>query len=399
MIRKIAIHWHAPRTSEALRRLLVQGRTFVVLALFSFIIFVAAGLAGLAYQQSSSSQWPMMNGAAASLSDGLLAEMTRMELPAFESETAGGGIDGKQTAAFLIRFFTGIDPVQPRSLLAGELPGLRSDRSVLLRPGSGGEHGIGPQDRPPLPVPEDEAAPVPPAENAPEPEEEDGAAAETPPADKEPVVFIYHSHNRESWLPELGEDAKNPESGEINITLVGRRLAERLEEKGVGTLHSNVDYMTAIEDYRWELSYKYSKNTVVEAMSRHEGLTYLFDIHRDSQPRGYTTATIDGKAYAQVYFIIGKGNPDWRENESFAARIHGRLEERYPGISRGIWGKDASSGNGEYNQSLSPNSLVIEIGGIENTLEECYRTADALAEIIAELYWSEAEAAETSGGI
>src|SRR5690606_32859169 len=158
---------------------------------------------------------------------------------------------------------------------------------------------------------------------------------------------------------------------------------------------SNVDYMTAIEDYRWELSYKYSKNTVVEAMSRHEGLTYLFDIHRDSQPRGYTTATIDGKAYAQVYFIIGKGNPDWRENESFAARIHGRLEERYPGISRGIWGKDASSGNGEYNQSLSPNSLVIEIGGIENTLEECYRTADALAEIIAELYWSEAEAAET----
>ena len=219
-----------------------------------------------------------------------------------------------------------------------------------------------------------------------------GQASPEPPAPaNRKAVLIYHSHNRESWLPELGEDAKNPESDEINITLVGKRLAERLEEAGGGAVHAVVDYATAVEDYRWELSYKYSKETVLEAMADHDGLTWLFDIHRDSQPRGYTTVTIDGKDYAQVYFIIGKGNPDWRLNEAFAADLHRLLEERYPGISRGIWGKDSASGNGEYNQSLSPNSVLIEIGGIENTLEECYRTADALAEVIAELYRSAVE--------
>jgi stage II sporulation protein P len=36
--------------------------------------------------------------------------------------------------------------------------------------------------------------------------------------------------------------------------------------------------------------------------------------------------------------------------------------------------------------------VLIEIGGIENTLEECYRTADILAEVIAEIYWESRDA-------
>jgi stage II sporulation protein P len=94
--------------------------------------------------------------------------------------------------------------------------------------------------------------------------------------------------------------------------------------------------------------------------------------------------TINGKDYAQVYFIIGHGNKNWRENEAFANKIHAKLEKEYPGISRGIWGKSSANGNGEYNQSLSPNSFLIEIGGVDNTLQESYRTADILARLIAD---------------
>jgi len=61
-------------------------------------------------------------------------------------------------------------------------------------------------------------------------------------------------------------------------------------------------------------------------------------------------------------------------------------------LSRGVWGKTAANGNGEYNQSVSPGSVLIEIGGVDNTLEECYRTADALAKIIAEMYWNDEKA-------
>jgi len=430
-MKRITAYWHPPRTSAAMRRLLAQWRTFVLLSACTFVAFVTAGLAGMAFHSPSAADWPAMNGAAASLPEGVPGELAGMELPSFKPSKPGNGIDGRRAASFLIRLMTGINPQQPRSLLAGEMPGMGSSRAVLLRPGSDGEQVTGPEDHPPLPATdgdEDAAArdggarpaeteDVPADEPYPGAANSDAANSDAVHSDaaagggsakggqpapgasaqaKRKVALIYHSHNRESWLPELGEGAKNAESDEINISFVGKRLAQRLEEAGIGAVHADVDYATAVKDYRWELSYKYSKETVLEAMAEHDGLTYLFDIHRDSQPRGYTTATIDGKDYAQVYFIIGKGNPDWRENESFAADIHRLLEKRYPGISRGIWGKDASSGNGEYNQSLSPKCLLIEIGGIENTLEECYRTADALAEVIAELYRS---AVETNAGV
>jgi len=51
--------------------------------------------------------------------------------------------------------------------------------------------------------------------------------------------------------------------------------------------------------------------------------------------------------------------------------------------------------NGVYNQDLASHALVIEIGGIENTLDEMYNTADVLADIFAEYYWQ--DAVETSG--
>lgn len=46
-----------------------------------------------------------------------------------------------------------------------------------------------------------------------------------------------------------------------------------------------------------------------------------------------------------------------------------------------------NTGNAEYNQSLATDSALIEIGGIENTLEESYRTVDALAEVVSEIYF------------
>jgi len=42
--------------------------------------------------------------------------------------------------------------------------------------------------------------------------------------------------------------------------------------------------------------------------------------------------------------------------------------------------------SGEYNQSLSPNALTVEIGGIENTREESERTARLLARVFFEYY-------------
>ncbi|WP_368730606.1 stage II sporulation protein P [Mycobacterium tuberculosis] len=43
-------------------------------------------------------------------------------------------------------------------------------------------------------------------------------------------------------------------------------------------------------------------------------------------------------------------------------------------------------GNGDYNQALSANSALIEIGGVENNLEENYRTITLLAKVMREIW-------------
>lgn len=392
------------RESRRVRQLLVTGRTFALLSFSSTLFFILIGIAGMAHQQSSSDPVNSMKGFAASVSSGFFGDMLEMEMPAFQSSSASESFTSKQVGKLLIRALTDINPGDPKSLLAGELPGMSANDAFLIREGIGTDTDIGPEDNAPILTDPDNgqgnpgtdepsgstgAGNQPAAEPTSPPAQQEGGGE--PDKEQEKVVFIYHSHNRESWFPELTEEMKDPNSKTKNITLVGKRLAEKLEEAGIGALHDDTDYPTEIKDYRWELSYKYSKKKVVEAMAGSKGLKFFFDLHRDSQKRKYTTIDIDGVSYAQVYFVIGHKNPNWEENEAFATKIHEALEKKYPGISRGIWGKTAATGNGEYNQSLAEDSVLIEIGGVDNTLEESYRTADAMAKVISEIYWEDAK--------
>jgi stage II sporulation protein P len=351
-----------------------------------------------------------MKGFAAGVPGGLFGNMLAMEMPAAGRDNSEPLISGKQVGALLVRMLTDINLSDPKSLLAHEYPGMNADSTILLRPGSSTDATVGPEDREPLPanggtanetgdgsgrpdhgpeIPDGEGAPstntAPPASSGSNNAE---GTPDKPTTGGRNVVFIYHSHNRESWIPELKTDTNDPTSPTINVTLLGKRLALKLKSEGIGAVDSSVDYASAIKNYNWALSYKYSKKTVIDALSSNKDLKFLFDIHRDSQRRKYTTATINGKDYAQVFFIIGHANPNWRKNEAFANEIHEALEKKYPGISRGVWGKTTANGNGEYNQSLAPDSVLIEIGGVDNTLEESYRTVDALAGVIAKLYWN-----------
>ncbi len=64
------------------------------------------------------------------------------------------------------------------------------------------------------------------------------------------------------------------------------------------------------------------------------------------------------------------------------------MEAKYPGLSRGVLPPKKGPGtNGVFNQDLHENALLIEIGGVDNNMEELYRTADALAEVFSEFYW------------
>jgi stage II sporulation protein P len=412
--------WNIGRLRGRVLDALSLGRTMLLLAGGSLVFFMLLGAGGLAGQKLNSSPIPSMKGLAASLSSGFFMELLGMEVPHLPQGKEPSAFSGEKVTSFVFQLLTSVNPSDPKSLVSREVPGLAADDPFLLRKGSGGStgapvdyhpgtdelaEGVGEAVDPSVPnevdKPEDPPAQQPEATIAPTPEPS-AAAGGTDKSDPQSEtddskdtsvkrVLIYHSHPREAYNPLLGVANENPSSAvsSKNVMLVGSYITKRLEQRGIGTVHAKDDFPTKIADYNWNFSYKYSRMLVKSAMSTNQEMSELIDIHRDSQRHGKTTATIDGKSYAQVYFIIGHANKDWKKNEEFANKIHQTIEKSYPGISRGIWGKAAGKGNnGEYNQTLSPNSVLIEVGGIDNTAEELKRTADILADAIADVYWS-----------
>jgi len=202
-----------------------------------------------------------------------------------------------------------------------------------------------------------------------------------------PTVFIYHSHNRESWNHVMLEkQGSSPSDDKVNITLVGDRFAQLLQDQGIPALTAEEDFAETLkrDNLDYSQSYAVSRQAVDKAREAYPSIRYFFDIHRDANiAREKTTVTIDGAVYARILFVIGTAHERYEENEAFAEALNKLLNDRYPGLSRGILTKSAHQGNGEYNQSISPGSLLVEIGSVNNTVQESLRTAEALADVFA----------------
>ena len=206
----------------------------------------------------------------------------------------------------------------------------------------------------------------------------DNATAATVLSDSGPVVGIYHTHATESFLPEVGKrDAAQAFSSDSSKTVVeiGSMLAEELQDVyRIPSLHS-----TTVHDADTRIGAYYRSETTVKAiLEKYPKCQVLVDIHRDSQPRSITAVTVRGKPYARILMVIGTDNPKWVQNNEFAREILSKLEEGYPGVSRGILFESAV-----YNQKHSPFAILVECGGVDNTMEECRNSVEALAWALA----------------
>ena len=205
------------------------------------------------------------------------------------------------------------------------------------------------------------------------------------------VIYIYHSHSRESFLPYLIGTDKPEEAfhSQANIMFVGEMLGRALEKRGVGTKVDSTDIVQEL-DFRgldYGSSYTLSGERVRAAHVENKNLEIFLDVHRDSLRKDSTTKEINGESYARLLFVVGTGHESYESNLLFAEGMEKLLATSYPGLSKGIIKKDSSQGNGVYNQDVSPNSVIVEIGGVDNTLEELQRTTEALAEVLSDYYW------------
>lgn len=290
----------------------------------------------------------------------------------------------------LFHLVTSVRPNDVRSLLGNELPGFSIYDNEILIAGEGTDYTTIPHESsfPLEDVLEERQAVY---------TEEDVIPSEERKAEND-VVFIYNTHNRESYLPHLPgvTDPNLAHHSEVNITMVSERLKNELEDKGIGAIVDQTDIVGKVlveRNWKYGQSYRASREVVTEALAQHKDLKFTFDVHRDSIARNLTTSEINGESYARIMFVIGEENPSFERNYELAKNLHEGLEKKYPGLSRGVMRLGGAGKNGVYNQDLSENALLLEVGGVGNTLEETYRTAAAFAEIFSEYYW-EAESVQ-----
>lgn len=214
------------------------------------------------------------------------------------------------------------------------------------------------------------------------------------------TVYLYSSHNRESFLPHLPKETSPNHAyhESVNITKVSERLAEKLEASNIGTVFDKTDITKELHKKGWTYSQSYqaSRPIVEAAMSDHSTIKYLFDLHRDSLPYEKTTLIEGDRTYATILFVIGAENKQYEKNLNLATKLHYMLEEKKPGLSRGVITKEGPNTNGIYNQDLMQNALLMEIGGYDNHLDELYRTIDLFADVFQTYYF---EAEKVDGGL
>ena len=202
---------------------------------------------------------------------------------------------------------------------------------------------------------------------------------------KGPRVLIYQTHTTESYVlkeKDLGKKGlaiynKDPQ---YNVVRVGDELTKNLKKYGIDVLHNGT-----VHDSNFNSSYSASLKTLQKYIKSYPSLKIMFDIHRDGLANGQklrAVTTVKGKKVAQIMFVVGtNGNglphPNWKENLKFAIALQQVLNEKYPGLARPIW-----ISKNRYNQQITNNSLIIEIGGDGNLLSECLESTKYLAEAV-----------------
>lgn len=198
-----------------------------------------------------------------------------------------------------------------------------------------------------------------------------------------PVVYLYNTHGTEEYSME------NREIHNItpNVLFASYVLKEKLTSLSIPTIieeRSVKDYLNS-NNLAYYQSYNASRVYFKEAMEKYPSLNYFIDIHRDSIKKDASTAVINGVSYAKVMFVVGLDNPGYQSNLDLTNKINDKLKEKYPEISRGISTKQGEDVNGIYNQDLHKNAILIECGGVENTIDEVSNTMNIIGEILSEV--------------
>ena len=194
------------------------------------------------------------------------------------------------------------------------------------------------------------------------------------------LVYIYNTHQ--------GEEYSNVGFEEFNITPTVETgsyiLKEYLKEYNINSYVEEQSIKEILNTNNWKYgsSYRASRLLLTEAKNKYSTLNYFIDIHRDSGLKNVTTTTFNNQNYARLLFIIGLENKNYLQNENLANKINDEVKAINPNLTRGILEKQGLGVNGVYNQDFNSNTILIEVSGEYNSLEEVNNTMKILANVL-----------------
>lgn len=182
-------------------------------------------------------------------------------------------------------------------------------------------------------------------------------------------VALYCTHSDESYIPSDGTSSKAPKGG---IYDVAEAFRAGLEKHGVKVVLDETSHLPHDAG-----AYMRSRRTALRLM-RDDRPAATFDIHRDAVPKTQYVAKVAGENAARVRIVIGRSNPNRKANEALAYKIKALADKVYPGFV-----KDIYYGKGDYNQDLSPRSLLFEFGTYDHTKDRAENAGNIFANVVS----------------
>ena len=196
-----------------------------------------------------------------------------------------------------------------------------------------------------------------------------------------PQILIYHTHSQEAFADSVPGDVNT------GIVGVGECLTKILTEQyGYRVLHNTGQYDVETRDN----AYSRALPAVEQILAENPSIQVIIDLHRDEVAEETKLVTdIQGRPTARFMFFNGlsrtrkTGDIDYLANENqeanlaFSFQMQLKAAEYYPGLTRRIYLKGY-----RYNMHLRPRTLLVELGALNNTVEEAINACDPLAHIL-----------------
>ena len=195
------------------------------------------------------------------------------------------------------------------------------------------------------------------------------------------IVYVYNTFQTDKYK----SNYFNSYSVSSYVTQASFMLKEYLSSFNIGSIVEEESVVKVLKEQNIMYSNTYAASRILmeEASKNHPDLEMFFDLQVSDYEREATTVEIDGENYAKILFVVGTDNGTYLENQEFATELNGILESINPALSRGVSLRGGVGYQGVYNQDFSSKVLLIQVGGINNTIDEVNRSMKILAEVIA----------------